>query len=571
MPSSISLRPISRPWVRFPAGFWRPSLTGFLLVAAILAPAQTPSATTIHGLVLNGVTREPIARALVSSSDDHFAALTDDQGHFSFRAPDSPAQASPGSSVMPRGILTFHAGKPGFLDDDGSNLASSPNSADSPELVFTLTPESLIVGRVTLPSAGSFDRVSVQLYRREIAEGRGRWILHGNVRARANGEFRFSGLSAGTYKIFTDELLDRDPSANDANPDGPQLGYPPAYFPTASDFSSSAPIMLAAGQTFQAELSPVLHPYYPIKITLPNIQPAAGVSVTVAPYNQSGPGFSLGYNGQTQSIDGLLPNGTYTVEAISYGPPPASGVLTFTVHNAPVLTPTLLLTPGQSIPVNVKKEFAAPANDSTGSSSSRSRKFFDGGSFVNITLAPAEDFSAHPGPNVSGRGGDADGSRSLNAVPGRYWLQVNTSRGYVASATSAGVDLLLNPLVVGPGGSSAPIDIVLRDDTAEIDGTVEDSDLRKHPTSHGPHVYCVQLPDSPGNFTAANMQNNPGEDISFQCQQLSPGSYRVLALEQSQDQLEFHNPEAMRLYESKGPIVRVSGGQKETVRIPLNP
>lgn len=569
MPSSISFRRIPGPLAQVCRNSPPASLTICFLFLTIVASAQIPSATTIHGVVLNSVTREPIGRALVTSQDNRFAAFTDDQGRFSFSVP-TPGKGSPGGGVETSiSGIQFHAGRPGFLDDEGSNLSTSPYSNDNSDLVFTLTPESLIIGRVTLPSAGSFDRISVQLYRREVNDGRARWILNGNERTRANGEFRFSGLAAGTYKIFTDELLDRDPSAT-ANADGPQLGYPPAYFPTASDFSSSAPITVASGQTFQAELSPTLRPYYPIKIALPNIQSGSGPSVTVAPYNQNGPGFSLGFNGRDQSIEGLLPNGTYTVEAVSYGPPTASGVLTFTVHDAPVLTPTLLLTPGQSIPVKVKKEFNAAANDS-GSTSSRSRKFFDGNSYVNVTLAPAEEFSAHPGPNTISRGTDTEASRSLTAVAGRYWLQINSSRGYVASATSAGMDLLLNPLVVGPGGSSAPIDIVLRDDPAEIDGTVEDSDPRKRPTSREPVVYCVPLPDSPGTFEQANVQDNAGEDVSFHCPNLAPGPYRVLAFEHSQDQLEYHNSEAMRPYESKGPVVRVSGGQKESVQVPMNP
>jgi hypothetical protein len=570
MPSSISVRPIMATGVRATACFRGARLMSLLLILTAIASAQTPSAPAIHGVVLNSVTREPVARALVTSQDDRFAALTDDQGRFSFSVPaqfQAPSDIAPGR--MSNGI-DLHAGKPGFLDHEGNDISTWP-SDDHTDLVFTLTPESLIIGRVNLPSAGSGDRISVQLYRRDVNDGRARWTLYRNASTRVNGDFRFSELPAGTYKLFTDESLDRDPSTTDNNPDGPQLGYPPAYFPTASDFSSSAPITLGPGQTFQAELSPSPRPYYPVRISLPNLQPGTGVSVSVAPFNQSGPGFSLGYNGRGQTIEGLLPSGTYTVEAVSYAPAAASGVLTFTVHDAPVLTPTLLLVPGQSISVNVKKEFSATTDNSPGSGSSRPRKFFDGGSYVNINLVPAEDFSSHPGANMMSRGPDPEGARTLNAVAGRYWLQINNSRGYVASATSAGVDLLLNPLVLGPGGSSAPIDIVLRDDTAEIDGTIEDSSPGKRTSSRQPVVYCVPLPDSAGRFAHASLTQNSAEDVSFRCQNLPPGSYRVLAFEHSQEQLEYHNAEAMRPYESKGPIVRVSGGQKETVRIPLNP
>jgi hypothetical protein len=542
-------------------------LIGYLFtvsaLASAFAPAQTssPSPATIHGTVLNSVTREPIPRALVTSQDDRFGVLTDDQGNFSFTFP-THAKSFSGA---------FHAGKPGFLEDDGSNVSASISRAAPPDLVFTLTPEALITGRVRLPSAGSFDSITVELYRRDVSDGRAHWTPAGNERARSNGDFRFAGLAAGTYKIFTSEMLDRDPSATNPGPDSQQFGYPPAYFPTASDFSSAAPILLTAGQTFQVELTPTLRPYYPIRISLPNLPPGVGINVFVAPANHRGPGFSLGYDVRTQTIAGMLPSGTYTVEAVSYGQIPAAGLLTITVNDAPLLTPTLLLNHGQNIPVNFRKEFSAREDGSASSS----RPISGRNDPVNITLTPADDFSSRPSANLAESSMAAPGiettSPRLTAVPpGLYWLRIYGSLGYAASATSAGADLLLNPLVVGPGGAPAPIDITLRDDTAEIEGVIEDSSPDKRTASREPAVYCVPLPDSTGNFVQAGIAISL-EDVRFQCLNLPPGSYRILAFEHSQPEFEYRNPDAMRPFESKGPVVRVAGGQKETVRVSLNP
>jgi len=556
-----------------------PRLSALFLSFAIhsfaFAQASPPAANTIRGVVLNGATREPIASALVTSAGNEFAVLTDDQGRFSFTLPSNVA-AFNGS---------LHAGKPGFLDDESSNatFSISPAANANPELLLLLNPESLIVGRVTLPSAGSFDRVTVELYRRQVSDGRGRWLPAGNDRARSNGDFRFSGLTPGTYKIFTSELLDQDPLTANVDPDGPQLGYPPAYFPTASDFSSAAPITLAAGQTFQAELTPILHHYYSVKITVPNAPPGGGVNITVSPANHYGPGFSLGFNSQNQAIEGMLPNGTYTVEALSYGNVPASGVQTFTVHDAPVLTPTLFLIPSQSIEVNVKEEFGAAAGNSssggfTGISASSAvtirtsgspRMYRRAASVVSLSLLPADDFSSHPAASLAPPANGDSTLRVAGAVPGLYWLQVYPQRGYAASATAGGVDLLLNPLVVAPGGSTPPIEITVRDDAAEIDGTLDNSSPDKVAHLQTPTVYCIPLPDSDGNFTQANVQANQDQPVHFQCPNLPPGSYRVLAFDAPQPQLEYRNPEAMRPYESKGPTVRLTGGQKETVTVPL--
>ena len=146
--------------------------------------------------------------------------------------------------------------------------------------------------------------------------------------------------------------------------------------------------------------------------------------------------------------------------------------------------------------------------------------------------------------------------------------------GYVASAVAGSVDLLRQPLVVGPGGASPPIDIVLRDDGATIDGTVEGMAAapagERGTATAGlvpvtAYVYCIPLPDSPGRFTVSGVS----AEGTFQLQQLPPGAYRVLAFDRQQDELEYRNAEAMSIYEGKGLVVRLVPGQTEQVRVPL--
>jgi hypothetical protein len=43
----------------------------------------------VHGTVVNAVTHEPVGRALVYSSDNRFATLTDGEGHFQFTVPEA--------------------------------------------------------------------------------------------------------------------------------------------------------------------------------------------------------------------------------------------------------------------------------------------------------------------------------------------------------------------------------------------------------------------------------------------------------------------------------------------------
>jgi hypothetical protein len=163
-----------------------------------------------------------------------------------------------------------------------------------------------------------------------------------------------------------------------------------------------------------------------------------------------------------------------------------------------------------------------------------------------------------------------------NVQPGRYWLKVDPFNGYVASAVAGSVDLLRQPLVISPGGASPSIDIVLRDDGAAIDGTVEgmlakpssaqaEPSARSGPMTASVQVYCVPLPDSPGHFATISTTS----EGFFHFQQLAPGVYRVLAFDRQQNELEYQNAEAMSIYEDKGPVVRLGPGQTEQVRVNL--
>jgi len=66
----------------------------------------------------------------------------------------------------------------------------------------------------------------VELYRRQVREGREHWDPAGMAMSRSDGEFRFAELSPGSYKLLTHELLDRDPLT--FNPRGQLFGYPPS-------------------------------------------------------------------------------------------------------------------------------------------------------------------------------------------------------------------------------------------------------------------------------------------------------------------------------------------------------
>ena len=137
-----------------------------ITVGAASQEAQPQALSHLHGTVLNSVTHEPIAHALVYSEDDRFAIMTDNRGEFELTVPQSELRAGGESSTseqnghrhVPLSLLV--ARKPGFVSEDSWTWAQSGNQ----EATLFLTPEAVIAGHVALPSSEPPDSIEVAIY-----------------------------------------------------------------------------------------------------------------------------------------------------------------------------------------------------------------------------------------------------------------------------------------------------------------------------------------------------------------------------------------------------------------------
>ena len=393
--------------------------------------------------------------------------------------------------------------------------------------------------------------------------------------SRSNGEFRFAELSAGSYKLLTHELLDRDPLT--FNPRGQLFGYPPVYYPAAPDFATAAVIRLSPGETFDAKVSPAKREYYAVKLGLTNAPAVPQVGIQIWPQGRAGPGYSLGYNPGDGLIEGSLPDGTYTVQVTTYGPNAMAGMLNITVRGAALSGPAVTLLPNSSITVSVKEEFQRTDTVPQGTTIFGGlRPVPENGrrpNYLQVTLLAGEEFGFASSASLRPPTGPEDEALVIeNVHPGRYRVRVNTSIGFVSSITSGGTDLQRQPLVVGLGGATPPIEITVRDDGAQVEGTIEgttSTEVRRagfnSPGQSPGNVYFVPMADSSGRFSVAWVS----PDGKFQLQQLPPGVYRVLAFDRQQPDLEYASDEVMGQYDSKARVIRVVSGQKEHLRLPL--
>jgi hypothetical protein len=543
----------------------------------------------LRGTVVNSATHEPISRALVFSPENRFATMTDNRGHFEFTFPRGEGEMAAGfagtsdvhsletSQLQHAGVnrpTMLMARKTGFLSRNNGQEGFQISPAQQ-ELTIFLVPEARIVGHVILPGSDGSDKIQVELYRRQVREGREHWDPAGTAMSRSEGEFRFAELSAGTYKLLTHELLDRDPLT--FNPRGQLFGYPPVYYPAAPDFATASIVRLSPGETFQANVSPAKREYYPVKLGVTNAPAGLPIGIQVWPQGRAGPGYSLGYNNGEGLIEGSLPDGTYTVQVTTYGPNAVAGMLNITVSGAALSGPSVALLPNSSITVSVKEEFQHTDTVPQGNLGfGGARAVPENGrrpNYLQVTLLPDAEFGFAPGASLRPPTGPEDDSLVIeNVQPGRYRVRVNTSIGFVSSITAGGTDLQRQPLVVGLGGSTPPIEVTVRDDGAEVEGTIEGTtrtEVRRavfnSPGQSPGNVYFVPMADSGGQFREAWVS----PDGKFQLQQLPPGAYRVLAFDRQQPDLEYASDEVMGQYDSKTKVIRVFSGQKEHLRLPL--
>ena len=256
--------------------------------------ASESTTVTVRGRVVNKVTGEPIGHALVTTAGDEYATMTNDRGEFEFAMTERKSETnSPG--VAGNGVVlrtggpgarssALQAKRPGFLDSRWTNERMVETSTG---VTIYLVPEAMIVGRVIVPETDGEVRIRCELYQRQIREREEKWEPAGTFMTWANGEFRFSGLHAGTYRLITHEQMDQDSLA--AGPGAEMFGYPPIYYPNTTDFSLASAITVKAGETAHANVTVERHAYYPVK-RIPVVSSAmVPMQVTVYPMGHWGP------------------------------------------------------------------------------------------------------------------------------------------------------------------------------------------------------------------------------------------------------------------------------------------
>jgi len=542
---------------------------------------------TVHGVVRNTATGEPLPRALVEiEGDAETGTLTDGEGRFEL-------------SDVPVGPQTIRVRKPGFhdrpyatedLDYQGGGPAHNVLvAAEMPDLDFALGPNSAIHGHVELSTGDPAKGIALALLKLVIRNGRAVWMEERSTKTNEGGAYHFAGLLGGVYALFTEPALESEPAVAVVAPGAKfaQAGYPSVFYPEAREFSGATLIRLKDGSQAEANLRLTLEPFYTVTATavLPNGRRfGSNPSDALSPFGMLGAvtvmdaaGHSLAYKAQfdqaKQIFQASLPDGTYILAAgaasgeskrtgleasaksLSPDQEPLAGFAEFTVDGHVVTSLRIPLSDAPSEAVHLRLALSIGPLDQ-----SPIRVAMRGGGLVAITATATEGPMDGSPAQITMGINEWDQPGMIRLSPGAFWIstRVGDSRLCLDSFTAGGVNLAREPLNVALGASLPPMEVTVRDDCAKLALTLPPT-LSEFLPGDEPFYTVYVVPDFDTTADIPPMNVHPSSGATFTVDGLTPGNYHVYIFDRPV-RLEYRNPAAIAALPTPGQAVTLTAG-----------
>jgi hypothetical protein len=549
-------------------------------------PAPNPFGSaliTVHGVVRNAATGEPLPRALVRiEGDAATGALTDGDGRFEI-------------SGLPPGPQLFEAIKPGYQDrpyaagapvmDEATGIAHNVLvTAQMPDLVLTLAPTCAIRGQIELSTGDPAQGITVQLLKRTVQDGRAVWQATSATRTTSEGTYRFSGLPDGVYAVYTDPAMDSEPATNlvAAGSAGhvARDGYASVFFPDARDLAGAAKIRLTNGEQAQANISLTLEPFQTVTATATFPDARSGGAdaavdrsgTTYAAVVLDAQGHQLPYAAQydqgTKTIQALLPDGTYSLLFTErrFTARLSMGSTTWNLNQSggPYVGSVDFAVAGKTIS-NLRVPLSVPHSSAVQvtlvrSEASAARTGQSQGGEILVMLSQAGGWIAD---GLSSTYAQGDGTGPMEATylpPGPYWVHTRIAqRGLCESSfTAGGANLAREPLVLGLSGATAPLELTVRDDCAKLTLTLPAA-LAAMTAGEEPFYTIYAVPDFDSTVDLEPVTLRPSTGATVTLEGLTPGSYHVYTFE-NPVALEYRNRTALAALPDPGQTITLSAG-----------
>ena len=534
-----------------------------------ISASEAPSTRkyTIEGIVINSVTGDPVAHALVVLGDHSRLMLTAADGRFQFSRLAAPTE------------IVF-AEKPGFFDQrvlqsmsllpplnilDGETQEFEAFMAnlftvngDTGPVVIKLAPEGIIAGHVQDSNSHPVRGARIRVEGAKLIDGTKSWEEKASTSSDEEGNFRIAGLMPGGYYI---SLRPERESSSLANLSASaRLGLPlVVYYPSNPDRDTATLVKVSSGDVLELQFNVKLQPLF--KVSGRILGAGADESVPLKLFDNEGSFLSAPLipvlpNGMFEIRQ--IPPGRYWLRADKEGYTETSIEVTHDLEAVrlqmlPRVTIPIHVTGGPPIP-------EAPAVSAEQKDAQGRPRMLDFSKHadrdppkepVQVSFHGLEGWT-------TGESHDNDGPPTVSVYSGRYRVSVTTRlKGYyVASAYCGEADLLADNLVLEPGVQPKPIEVSLRDDGATLTVDVPGVNIR----------YSVLLVPENAPGDAVEARRGPQGDLTIP--NIRPGDYQVFAFA-SLEELEFRNPEAMEKYSSQAVHVSLNAHQKKNLTLQL--
>ncbi len=407
--------------------------------------AQTPEASgwTVSGTVLDSITAQPVAGALVVW-EPSFAAYG-----FRDRPAESAGPAANAARILTPGPGTFtfsvdptatgvrlFVSRQGYRAQDGKEVASlSLPAAPSQAIAIRLVPQSTIEGHVLNGSGEPVAGAEVHAVRIDIHDGLRRPREDFAKVTDQNGEYRFDGLPSGAYYLRS-------------------AGH---FYPAAVTQDLAQILAVASGKVVTADFHIDPHTVYQIRGLITNMPLRKTLEIRLLrdgePLKNA---FEVTPNGTFQVMD--VEPGSYTLQAFTPGTvPPDFGEAEVTVGEGDVAALKISLSEGVDVYGHIE--------------------FRGSGSLEKYAVVHATPFAPRRLPvDYSEIVGTmrANGNFVLkNLLPGKYEISVRgVPDSYLAEAGADSKDVLDQGLTVSTT-PPPPLALVMRSGGGEIAGDIE--------------------------------------------------------------------------------------------------
>jgi protocatechuate 3,4-dioxygenase beta subunit/sarcosine oxidase gamma subunit len=536
---------------------------------------EKPSRAVIEGIVTKEPGSEPVKKALIeliaenqSEAGDYTAVSLADG---SFRI----------EGIVP-GRYHLFAERTGWLEvdkhrarSDGRVLTLSAGQ-ELKDLRIQLQAAAVVRGRVTDEDGDPLPNAQVAVLRQTFVGGHSRFEQAGAERTNDLGEYRVAGLAAGNYYVSVSPPPDfrslieaaglggesRDKSGEDkAATSSSQTAYQTTYYPGTADRSQAAPVELHAGDDFPVNFSLTPSPSLSIRGSVVNLPPRASAVIMLQSRD-----FSLVLNGAEMHQDGSfvihdVAPGAYTILAtVENAAVPMMARQALQVVSNSVDDLRLSPQPGGWIHGRLRFE---TKNDVKGSGRVDFSQMF-------LTLRSADGDDEVSGFSMDGFSHLAhvgmDGSFEWKSVPpGNYFVQLagegsGNSDLFLKSALAGGRDL--SDTGINISGGTVAIDLVASANGGVVEGVV--TGKKGEPVAD---AVIVAVPQTRLRTQVERYRKTVSDQSGrFVLHGVEPGDYTLFAWE-SVDGEAYYNPDFLKNYEAQGSALRVSEGDRKSVRM----